>query len=215
MEGALCGSEPGLRLIETLLWDGSQMPRLPRHLARLERSATRLAWSCDPDAARAALLAAAPRDLARMRLTLDAGGQLEVTATALTAPQPLWRLGLANRRLSSGDPWLRVKSTRRPVHDPVRAAIPADLDEMIFINERNEVCEGTITNIFFDLGDGLCTPPLLSGLLPGILREELLESGQCREALFPHTDLGRARLWVGNSLRGLVPAVFGLAMPMS
>jgi len=206
MEGALCGSEPDLRLIETLLWDGSHMPRLPRHLARLERSAIQLGWSCDQDAARKALLAAAPPAAARMRLTLDATGRLEVTTAPLAAAPTFWRLGIAKPRLASDDPWLRIKSTRRPQHDSARAAIPVALDEVILLNERNEVCEGTITNIFFDLGEGLCTPPLLSGLLPGILREELLESGECRQALLLREDLDHARLWVGNSLRGLIPA---------
>ena len=38
-------------------------------------------------------------------------------------------------------------------------------------NERGEICEGTITNIFADFGDGvLMTPRLDCGLLPGVLR---------------------------------------------
>ena len=67
------------------------------------------------------------------------------------------------------------------------------MEELIFLNERDEVCDGTITTVFFDRGQGMRTPPLTCGLLPGVLRAE---------------DLGQVRLWVGNSLKGLIPAVF-------
>ena len=79
---------------------------------------------------------------------------------------------------------------------------------MILLNERGEVCEGTITSIFIDRGRGpLLTPPLSSGLLAGVLRAEMVESGEAMEAVVTVDDLRRATaLFVGNSLRGLVPA---------
>jgi branched-subunit amino acid aminotransferase/4-amino-4-deoxychorismate lyase len=62
-------------------------------------------------------------------------------------------------------------------------------------------------NLPFPLrGGSLVTPPLASGLLPGILREELLETGQCSEAVLRLSDLRDARVRVGNSLRGLLAA---------
>lgn len=205
MESALCGSEPGLTLIETLGWDGATLPRLDRHLARLARSAARLGWPA-PQGAAEALRAACPADPARMRLTLDASGRITVTSGPLAPGRPVWRLDLSPTRLDAGDPWLRLKTSRRALYDAERAALPDGIDERIFLNQRGELCEGTITNLFFDLGQGLTTPPLSSGLLPGILREELLARGRCREAVLSEADLPRARLWVGNSLRGLIPA---------
>ena len=81
-------------------------------------------------------------------------------------------------------------------------------DEVILLNERGEVCEGTITNVFVDIGDGvLVTPALACGLLPGVLRGELLDAGRAREAVLSPADLMDAKaLFVGNSLRGLIPA---------
>ncbi|MDP4032651.1 MAG: aminotransferase class IV family protein [Pseudorhodobacter sp.] len=207
VEGPFCGTaEPGLKLIETLGWDGAGFARLARHLARLARSAAMLGWGCDETAAATALRAAAPAHPARMRLTLDSAGHLAVAATALPAARARWRLGLADERLASDDPWLRLKSTRRGAYDSARATLAPGLDEVVFLNERGEVCDGTITTLFFDAGAGLCTPPLTSGLLPGVLREELLAQGRCREAVLAGANLPRVRLWVGNSLRGLLPA---------
>lgn len=198
---------PGLKLIETMLWDGAALRRLGLHLARLERSAGLLGWACDIGAVEAALRAVALAAPARVRLTLDASGGVDVQAMALSEPIQLWRLGLAGVRLQAADAWLSVKSTRRAVYDAARAGLSAAHDEVIFQNGRGEVCDGSITTLFFDRGAGLRTPPLTSGLLPGVLRAEMLLGG-CREEVLLAADLGGVRLWVGNSLRGLMPAVW-------
>lgn len=203
MESALRqgAGDPDLRLIETMLWDGTGFPRLALHMARLRRSAGLLGWPFgDVEAA----LRGVTGGPARVRLTLDAGGACTVTVAALPPVAQVWRVGLAAGRLASGDPWLAVKSTRRAVYDTARAALPGGLDEVIFVNERDEVCDGTITTVFFDRGNGMRTPPLSSGLLPGVLRAEMA----CPEDVLLAADLPAVRLWVGNAVRGLIPAVW-------
>lgn len=200
MESALRegGGEPGLRLIETMLWDGRTAPRWALHFARLRRSAGMLGWDC-PD-----LRPSGPDHPARLRLTLDAEGRVEWTVAALPPTRSGWRVALASERLRSDDPWLRVKSTRREAYDRARAALPEGVDEVLFLNERGEVCDGSITTVFFDRGQGMRTPPLDCGLLPGVLRAEK----RCEEEVLRAEDLPQVRLWVGNALRGLIPAVF-------
>jgi 4-amino-4-deoxychorismate lyase len=143
-----------------------------------------------------------------MRLTLDAAGEFEAVAAELPAAAKVWRLGLASARLRSDNPWLTVKSTRRAAYDAARLAMAEGLEEVLFLNERGEVCDGTITTVFFDAGQGLRTPPLRSGLLPGVLRADLLAQGRVQEEVLTGEDLPRVRLWVGNSLRGLCPAIW-------
>ena len=200
MESALRegGGKPGLRLIETVRWDGARAPRWRLHLDRLRRSAGLLGWSC-PDVA-----PEGPAHPARLRLTLDREGRVEWTVASLPPAKAEWRVGLAGERLRSDDPWLSVKSTRRDAYDRARANLPEGLDEVIFLNERGEVCDGSITTVFFDRGQGMRTPPLSCGLLPGVLRAEL----GCAEEVLRAEDLPNTRLWVGNALRGLIPAVF-------
>lgn len=204
MESTLRAGSDGVRLIETLLWDGTSFPRLPLHMARLAQGAARLGFPDDPARVRAAVLSATGPAPLRVRLTLGADGGIEVTTAPLPPAKPEWRVGLASARLSSSDPWLTVKSTRREVYDAARAALPDGLDEVIFLNERGEVCDGTITTVFFDRGQGMRTPPLSCGLLPGVLRAELA----CPEEILRPADLPHVRLWVGNALRGLIPAVW-------
>jgi 4-amino-4-deoxychorismate lyase len=97
VESALCegGRDPALKLIETLAWDGVRALRGAGHMARLARSAALLGWSCDRDAAEAALLRgrAGP---ARLRLTLDRTGRIEVAESPLLQVAAPWRLGLAS-----------------------------------------------------------------------------------------------------------------------
>ncbi len=222
MESALRegGREPALKLIETLGWDGARLVRGERHLARLARSAAVLGWGCDVAAAQAALLhgrtglegRAGP---ARLRLTLDGAGRVEVTVAPLVLVAGPWRIGLAGARLDASDPWLTVKSTRRAAYDAARVGLAAGLDEVVFLNAAGEVCDGTITTVFFDAGEGMLTPPLSCGLLPGVLRAEMLETGAVREAVLRAGDLPHVRLWVGNSLRGLIPAVWAGGEPQA
>ncbi|RUX12355.1 hypothetical protein EOA27_20175, partial [Mesorhizobium sp. M2A.F.Ca.ET.037.01.1.1] len=121
-------------------------------------------------------------------------------------------LQLARVRLDSGDTLLRHKTSRRDAYQHARAEYLASrADEVLLANERGELCEGTITNLFADLGNGpLATPRLDCGLLPGILRGELLDEGRAVEAIYSFDDLKAAKaIFVGNSLRGLIPARLG------
>jgi len=194
------GRQPGLKLIETVLWDGGAAPRWPLHAARLRQSANLLGWTCP------AIAPAGPAHPARLRVTLDGDGAVDWQTTALPVTLPEWRVGLAPARLRSDDPWLRVKSTCRTAYDEARAALPESLDEVIFQNERGEVCDGTITTVFFNRGQGMRTPPLSSGLLPGVLRAEI----GCPEEVLVAQDLPTVRLWVGNAVRGLIPCILRL-----
>lgn len=194
----------GVALIETLLWDGAAFPLLPRHLARLATARAAFSWPpLDPEPA---LRAAVTRGAAlRVRL-LAAPDSVQVTVATLPPAAGAWRVRLASVQLDPADPWLLVKSTRRAQYDADRAALPEGVDELIYANRRGEMCEGTITTLFFDIGQGLCTPPLACGCLPGCLRADLLATGRCHEAVLPVADLPRVRLWVGNAVRGLIPA---------
>ena len=50
--------------------------------------------------------------------------------------------------------------------------------EPILVNERDEITESNIANVAYRIGAEWFTPPATSGLLPGTLREELLELGK-------------------------------------
>ncbi|WP_245727223.1 aminotransferase class IV family protein [Paracoccus isoporae] len=197
----------GLTIIETMRADPEgEIALLDRHLARLRRDCAAVGFPLDQgDVARA--LATLPRGAVhRVRLTVDAAGQVAVTTQPLDPDPPVWRVAVSEIRLESADPWLRIKSSHRPAYDAARAAMPAGCDEVLLMNERGELCEGSITSLFIRRGRTLLTPPRACGLLPGILRETLLASGAAREAVLRSGDLEGADVLCGNALRGLIPA---------
>lgn len=196
---------PGTCLIETFGWYPG-LRHVDLHLARLRDSARTLGFPLDTGRDRALMQQKGDKPL-RCRLTLSANGEMQVTTTALPASRTRWRVAIAPIRLHADDPWLAVKSTQRALYDQMRADLPKGVDEWLFLNERDEVAEGTITTLFVEMPDGhRLTPARASGVLPGVLRAHLLASGW-QEARLHLADLRRARqIWVGNALRGLVRA---------
>ncbi len=117
-----------------------------------------------------------------------------------------WKLALADDTLDADDPMLRHKTTARAVYDRARATMPEGVDEVLLLNQRGELCEGSVSNLFLQIGNQWCTPALSSGLLPGVLRARLLATGQIEERVLYREDLATASaICVGNSLRGLIP----------
>ncbi|MEO8748269.1 MAG: aminotransferase class IV, partial [Rhodanobacter sp.] len=127
------------------------------------------------------------------------------------AASPLeWRYAISPVRLSSDDPLLRHKTNWRGVHDGELARLGAQTGcaEVLFLNEQDELCEGSRSNLFVEIDGMLLTPAQPCGLLDGCLRQDLLTQGQCREAVLKLSDLDRAaRIYFGNSLRGLIRAM--------
>ncbi len=202
-----------ISLIETLRFEPeSGFVRLERHLGRLAASAQALGLANADRAAQALADAVSPKPETplRVRLELFADGRIEVK-TAPFAPLPegaSWTVKIGRTRLASADPLLRHKTSRRAAYEAARAEFAAgEADEVILLNEHGEICEGTITSIFLDDGSGILqTPPLSCGLLAGVLRAELLETGRAREARLRPQDMQGHAFFLGNSLRGLIPA---------
>ena len=105
---------------------------------------------------------------------------------------------------------LRHKSTSRAEYD--RAWHQAEAKgafDMLFFNDRGELTEGGRSNVFVKLDGRWYTPPLSAGLLPGVMRQVLLEdaSMQACERTITRADLLRAEaLVICNALRGVLPA---------
>ena len=198
-------------LIETLRWTRDEgFFLLAEHLERLRRSSARLGFRYDESRVVEALTRAAevfPGAAAghlRVRIVLSADGAIEASAVQIepVAEGTVWTVAVAERRFDSGDPLLRHKTTRRELYESELARSKAD--EVLFLNEREEVCEGARANVFLAREGVLLTPPLSSGLLPGTLRAHLLREGRAREATLRLADFEGGEFYMGNSVRGLV-----------
>jgi para-aminobenzoate synthetase/4-amino-4-deoxychorismate lyase len=192
-----------LELIETLKWDGAFL-RVDAHIARMAASAKALGLSFAESAARQALdhAVAGRAAPARIRLTLNEQAEHKAAAYDLPPNPEHWTYAVARERTDSADILLRHKTNWRDLYDREHPGV----DEMVFCNERGELTEGARSNIFIERDGMLLTPPLTAGILPGILRAELIAQGKAREATLTPADLD-GEVWFGNALRGLIRAV--------
>ncbi len=84
------------------------------------------------------------------------------------------------------------------------AALP--IDEVLFLNTRGELTEGSTTNLFLVINGALVTPKVSCGLLPGVLRRFVLEHEDCQERVLYPEDVQKAEeCFVTNSLMGIMP----------
>ena len=138
-------------------------------------------------------------------------GEIAKNITRLNSLESPLKLSLSRYPLTSRVQETRFKTSARDFYDGERARISAltQADEVIFLNEKQELCEGSFTSLFIKSNGQLLTPNLSCGLLPGILRQEFVQTEQAVEAKLTLTDIQTAEaIYVGNSLRGLMPAKF-------
>ncbi len=133
---------------------------------------------------------------------------LSVDGRVGTETAPLVDLPLAASRLRRFQSMptisvLRHKTTDRVFYD--RAREDFGCAEVVFIDQDGFVTEGSFTNVFVERDGKLVTPPLVRGLLPGILRRKLLETGEAVEGDLTVEDLSGG-FFIGNSVRGLIAA---------
>ncbi|MDE2181802.1 MAG: aminodeoxychorismate synthase component I [Alphaproteobacteria bacterium] len=212
-----------LGLIETLRWSPDEgFVRLDLHLSRMARSARIFNIAFDEGQARQTLQAALPSSSVnggrageggtqnvalRLRLSLGEQGRFNCTAAPLPPGKPSWSFAISPLRVRSADVLARHKTDWRDLYEAefVRLARDGACDEVVFVNERGEVAEGSRTSVFVRRGGRLVTPPLSAGILEGVLRQSLIAQGRCEEGVLRPEDL-TGDVYLGNSLRGLTPA---------
>lgn len=205
---------------------------LTRHLQRLQRSAEGLGLDApDESRVREAVDAVEKQWLAggggtgRLRITWTAGygplgsdragmtGTLIVAAGGARPPAPV-RVAVV--------PWVRNErsaiaglKTTSYAENVVALAYAKErgAGEALFGNTRDELCEGTGTNVFLEIDGHFVTPPLDSGCLAGVTRALVLEWAaeagiEVREQAMPLSSIhGSAHAALTSSTRGMTPIV--------
>jgi len=220
-----------LELIETLKYSpAGGFARLELHLDRMKRSAAALGLKFAAQRARKAVDSSFPlplrerqknsqaeradfsvrgsADALRVRLTLNEMGVFACTSAPLADDEAQWTYAISPQRTLTTDALARHKTNWRDLYDREFARLTKSLgcNEVIFLNERGEVAEGSRTNVFVARGGTLLTPPLSAGALDGVLRRALIGEGRCIEATLLFENLVNAEVYLGNSLRGLMRA---------
>jgi para-aminobenzoate synthetase/4-amino-4-deoxychorismate lyase len=213
----LSALDPGFEIFETMqATRGSGIAYVERHLSRLAASAAYFGFRFDEAALRAqldAVTALLVEDtIHRVRLALSHDGTGAITHAALaplsgaTVNVLLADDASATR---ASDPFLRHKTTVRARYDAAwRHAEANGAFDTLFFNERGELTEGGRTNVFVKRDGIWMTPPLSSGVLPGVMRGVMLDdpAWAAVEGVITREDLLAAKeIVVCNALRGALP----------
>jgi para-aminobenzoate synthetase/4-amino-4-deoxychorismate lyase len=194
-------------LIETMRFDPHDgISDIERHLGRMKASAEALGFAFDRHDARNELQAATfrLRDQKKLRLLLSPSGALAIEVRPLPERPKIAGVAIAPLPVPQDDFRLSHKTTDRAFYDEAREQ--AGAFEVVFEDQAGFLTEGSFTNIFAERDGKLVTPPLSRGLLPGVLRERLLHSGEAVEGDLVAADLVSG-FYLGNAVRGLIPAI--------
>ena len=193
-------------LIETMRFEALDgFVELERHLSRMKTSAEELGFAFNRHDCRNDLQAATFRltEDARIRLMLSRSGAVAIEVRSIpVAPDGAVDVKLVPLPVDPADPRLVHKTSDRAFLDEARR--DAGSFEVLFVRRDGRLTEGSFTNVFVPR-DGRLLTPRGGSLMPGILRERLIEMGQAFEGDVRQEDLEGGFL-IGNSLRGLMPA---------
>lgn len=196
------------QLIETMRAGAGIIPFLEAHLQRLAASAEALGFACNTDRIRNELTGR--NATGRVRLQLHRSGETSIAVTAAPAWPAKLHLILSTQRTDGNSPHLRHKTTYRPEYS---TTAPHGFQDTLFQNTRGHLTESTIANLLVAIEGRWYTPPLHSGVLPGIMRSHLLRTGQLSERTITMEDLQQSTAAaLCNAVRG-VARIASLQLP--
>ena len=187
------------QLFESILLEGGAYFLLAEHLKRLSESAEYFGFVARIDADLERIAVENSRGAFKVRVMLWKDGRIETQLTPVELLDEMKPVTLATEPVDSSDRFLFHKTTRR------RGG-----DNEIFWNERGEVTESSIANIVVRIDDELFTPPIESGLLPGVFRSHLLAAGTIKERVITIEEFKNAKeFFLINSIRKWIRGIRG------
>ncbi len=220
----------GYGLFETMRAYSGSIFLINRHLERLIKAAAQLEFDTvlttdELENACKETLAANKLEDARVRLTMskgEAGSEATILVTALKyQPPPTgkytggYKASLATFQRRSDSLLINMKATSYMANIIAREQAEATgSDEALFLNEKGHLTEGAVSNLFLVTPSlNLVTPPVESGLLPGITRKFVMELARLQNIKVTEADVSLDELryfreaFLTNSLFEIMPLV--------
>ena len=196
-------------LIETLLVQDGDVSFLEEHINRISKAAEFFLFRIDQDKIRRELINTAyeycSRGKHRMRLLLNKWGKLKLDYSDLSQLPNILKVIISEKYINPDSTFQYFKTTNREVYNSEYKKNNSEgFFDVIFFNEKKELAEGAITNIFVRKEDVWFTPPLTSGILAGIYRNYFINTNEnVKETIITINDLlTAAEVKLVNSVRG-------------
>ena len=146
----------------------------------------------------------------RVRLMLLENGSIKIDLKQIVpAVRKKIRIGACGSKTDSRNILLLHKTTDRNIYDKeLASARKKGFFDAVFFNEKGELTEGCISNIYIRIKKRLYTPPVSSGVLPGIIRGVMMKKFNIREKPIGLEELKKADgVYISNSIIGFRKAV--------
>ena len=143
----------------------------------------------------------------RLRIELSKDGKISYSISELPSDSGDVKIIISKKKIDSKNKFQYFKTTNRNIYNSEFKKYSAKgFFDVIFINERRELAEGCITNIFIEKNGIILTPPKDAGILPGIYRKYFLNNNSSIvERRIQMYDLLEAdKIILTNSVRGEV-----------
>ena len=197
-------------IFETMLVTEGNDIFIKEHLERMQQAAEYFLFSFDRKKIINQIdeiLRLADGEKLKLRIKLNKSGKVTYNLSSLEEINKEIRIIVSKNRINSNNKFQYFKSTIRNLYNKEQKIYSAKgFFEVIFLNERGEIAEGAITNIFIYKNGTISTPPLNAGILSGIYRKYLLKNNSMiRERKLYLQDLIEAdKIVLTNSVRGEV-----------
>ncbi len=143
----------------------------------------------------------------KVRLTLNKWGRVKIDFSSIAPIPESVKIIISDKSIDSENKFQYFKTTNRERYNSELTKYNrAGYVEVIFFNEKEELAEGCTTNIFVKKNDVWLTPPITSGILPGIYRNQFINTQKdVKETIITLNDLLNAdEVMLANSVRGEV-----------
>lgn len=203
--------DPYFEIFETLKYSNGQLERLSMHLDRMKDAASFFLFKFDEnylvETLKKIISTCDIRKDFKVKVILNKWGKVKVEVSDIPSKPDEIRIIISNKTISTKNRFQYFKTTNRePYNWELNKYSEKGFFDTIFINEKQQIAEGAITNIFIRKSGFLYTPPLSSGILPGVFRKHWLQTNiNIKEEVIYKDDLLIAdEIILTNSLRGKI-----------
>lgn len=201
--------ESEFELFETMLLENGKILLLEDHLNRLKSSASFFLFRYDDLKINKQIQKAVSKydqyTKQKVKLLINKWGEVKTNVSPISAPPEIIKVIISKNRIKTANKYQYFKTTNRKIYDKENQFFSRrGFFDVIYFNERSELAEGAITNIFLKLGDTYFTPPVTSGILPGVYRKIMLKrDSSVKEKILYFEDLMSAEeIILTNALKG-------------
>ena len=194
------GKNLNFNLIETILIKNNQPQLYFEHLKRLKKSCKELGFKFNNN-----LLNQKFENNKIARIVLNKNGEYEIQYREIDEIKTR-KIIISDEKIYSQNSFLYFKTDFKPWYQKSYDLIKKkEIFDTIYFNEKDELTEGSRTNILILKNNELLTPKLSSGLLNGIMRQKMLEENKIKEKILHYEDLITSdKIFLINSIKGML-----------